>query len=730
MHYQTKLKEFFIEGNDQEKSHVLLHITEPSTPSEIKKGYFFAVCELENSQEKEVVKLQNIINEIEESYYEEDVDNSLEEILEKINQQNLLLLKSGATLNCIVGTMIGNELVFSCHGEPLAWLFYKTKSDSHSFMDLLKQGDDTEKKQLFSQLIQGKITSKDYLFIGTKHINNYFSPDRLQKIIVSRPSRQSVEHLQRTLGEIQNNLSFGGLIIKTEKQEAPDKPQITSSQSLNNLFNTQKNTAEILSPSSIPKMRRHPDKEHTSEVLKEYPVNQPNLTKLNNRNQRTVNNDGLSKFWQNFFRITWNILKFLGKGIMWISILIWNIFAFIAKQLMLIFFVITNHQNRRRNIIDNWSKQWQSYKNNFKHLPKSTKALLLSSVFITIIFIFSIFFIRSYQNKIETEDIYQTKVSTINEKLDTMESALIYGNEDTVLTEIENTNNILNTLECKNHEKECKDIKNNLGKIAQKISKIVMVTPIKIVSFNASSTLWGLGKINNTLITYSNNANEILFYDLNTKNTNAETAPNTKGIIDLTIPKENDYALFLTQEGNIAKYNPENKNVETAVISYPNENSSPTSIFSYNRKIYSLDPINNQIYKHDPIQNGFDKGMPWVKEIVNLEEGTDLTIDGDLFALKQNGQIIKLSKGYEEIYQIKKIYPPLENTEKIYSYNDIQYLYVLDSQNKRLIILDKEGNTIKQLTSEVFQKPLDMVIEEASGIAYILDGNTIYKINL
>src|SRR3989344_2445824 len=46
MEHKLQIHEFFVEGGESERSHVLLHITEPSTPEEREKGYFFAVCEL------------------------------------------------------------------------------------------------------------------------------------------------------------------------------------------------------------------------------------------------------------------------------------------------------------------------------------------------------------------------------------------------------------------------------------------------------------------------------------------------------------------------------------------------------------------------------------------------------------------------------------------------------------------------------------------------------------
>ena len=50
MENTLNLNEFFVEGENQELSHVLLHIIQPSTPEEEReKGYFFAACEINNT---------------------------------------------------------------------------------------------------------------------------------------------------------------------------------------------------------------------------------------------------------------------------------------------------------------------------------------------------------------------------------------------------------------------------------------------------------------------------------------------------------------------------------------------------------------------------------------------------------------------------------------------------------------------------------------------------------
>ena len=59
-----EINEFFVEGNDQKKSHVLLHITEPGTPEELSKGYFFAVAEINDGNLEQIEHLQQMIDDL------------------------------------------------------------------------------------------------------------------------------------------------------------------------------------------------------------------------------------------------------------------------------------------------------------------------------------------------------------------------------------------------------------------------------------------------------------------------------------------------------------------------------------------------------------------------------------------------------------------------------------------------------------------------------------------
>ena len=81
-------------------------------------------------------------------------------------------------------------------------------------------------------------------------------------------------------------------------------------------------------------------------------------------------------------------------------------------------------------------------------------------------------------------------------------------------------------------------------------------------------------------------------------------------------------------------------------------------------------------------------------------------------------------------FEISGLDPALTTPTKIWSYNDLKYLYILDTAEKRLIILEKDGKLKTQIMAKEFKAPVGMIIDEENKTGYILDSNKLYKITL
>lgn len=746
MEYKLQLHEFFIEGGKREKSHVLLHITEPSTPSEKQKGYFFAVCELNQGDTKKIVRLQNIVDEIEERYYEspENInEHSLETVLKKINREHQD--DQIDNLHCVLGVIRNDTIVFSFCGSPKMLLFYQTKDGLHKKMDLINENEDAN-IDLFSQIVEGKITPNDFLFIATPALKEYFTDDRLQKIITTRPARQSAAHIEKVLSDIRNETSFGGLVVHLKEETAftqattQRKPFLKggSVKSLNNLFNTEKNTANTLSPSLFPKMNRSAEveNEEQAEVEKFRPImpTEISATHLRQFQPRTAQPQDEDKFKKIILLTTqgiWTGIKFIGKVLYWIVVILFKIIMEIGNKLLLLFFVATNYQNRRRNIIDNWNKQWQSFKLYLRTMPRTTKIMFGLIGLVIVAFVGSVLVIRARQTELAQEQKSQEIIRQISIHKDAADSAVIFKDNTTALTEAKTVKQLISELNCKSYKKQCEDFNNQIDGILSQIRKETIAQPELLYDFSQTqNNLNQLIRINNQILAFSSTSSSMMIYDLLTKQ--ARTLDSKiKGFNDAAVPKENDYVAFLYNNKDVVSYNPKDSTFTGAEISYPNPAVKIDSLIVYNRRLYTLDTQNGQIYKHENIKTGFGPGKDWVKDLsVDVKNAVSLTTDGDMFVGLKNGQIEKITAGTKQPFVISGLDPEMKSAAKIWTYTDKEYLYVLDSDNKRLLVLQKDGTLSSQITATAWKHPTGLVVDETNKRAFILDSGKLWEINI
>ncbi len=768
-----QLNEFFVEGGDQQRSHVLLHITEPSTPAEEQKGCFFAVCETNGADNKYIMKLQSVIDEIECGYYETpdgENKNALEIVLEKINPpESGAFAGKQSDLHCLVGVVRPPHIVFASYNQPQAVLFYKNKEAVYQKIDLIasnqneKEENQTGRHYLFSHIIEGKISPNDFLYIGTPNIGSYFSHDRLQKIITSRPPRQSAEHLEKVLSELKNGLSFGGLIMyfnhpvshsaapaAAADRAAAAHPPTQPTPAVNSLFLTEQQTAHTLAPSLVKRLGGKiktwqvfwDSQQHAASAPPGQPPAAPKTAITSNhlrtyhpthparRGRRTAALPRLAGI------AVMRLFIYAGRTIFWLAAAALFALKSAGRLLYSLLLVITNLRNHRRDVLDRWSKTWYAYKQNYKQLPLITKILIFLSLVAVILLIGGILYIESRQQQTAEDARFQQIIKDATNKKETADSALIYDNIEAAFEAIASAQSLLNDPLCQTQKKnaDCARLSQELAGMLARARKITVAQTALLLdaaALNPSAPLERILKIGGKIIGFSANQPQLVIYDTLTREVKVmSTGYNATGFVDGAVPKENDYAIIFSNQGEAIKFNPADYTFKKIDVAFPATNPTVAGAVIYNRRLYVLDANNNQIYKHDSAKAGFGLGKPWLKDTLNLQNGAGLTIEGDIFVLNKNGEIYKLNGGQRQEFALRRIDPPLKNGAAIWSYTDLQYLYVLDREEKRLLILDKNGQLKTQVLAETFLRPTSMIVDEPNKTAYIADSNKLYQIAL
>lgn len=83
----------------------------------------------------------------------------------------------------------------------------------------------------------------------------------------------------------------------------------------------------------------------------------------------------------------------------------------------------------------------------------------------------------------------------------------------------------------------------------------------------------------------------------------------------------------------------------------------------------------------------------WLKpgQEPDLTKVVDVAIDGDLWTLDESGKIRRFRQGEQIDYIVKNLEKPLGKAAALVIPTDSEYVYVLDQENKRVVVVDKKG---------------------------------------
>jgi len=101
-------------------------------------------------------------------------------------------------------------------------------------------------------------------------------------------------------------------------------------------------------------------------------------------------------------------------------------------------------------------------------------------------------------------------------------------------------------------------------------------------------------------------------------------------------------------------------------------------------------------------------------------------IDGHIYVQNNDGSVIKLLRGEVEDFKFEKVEPELKAPTKISGSIEEGYIYVLEPENKRLVVFDKKGQFVAQYQSPVFDALVDFSVDVENKNVYVLNSNKLF----
>ena len=263
--------------------------------------------------------------------------------------------------------------------------------------------------------------------------------------------------------------------------------------------------------------------------------------------------------------------------------------------------------------------------------------------------------------------------------------------------------------------KELSDAKKNISDRLYELNNFAVIenpevffqfeeyAPYKMASFN-----------NNLYFVYSKKLLELEGKDLGavSSNNNLDLVAAADNLL-LLFSKPN--ILLALENGNIA----EKQYLESP---YPDYDFSDLAVYSNN--LYFLDKSKSKVVKYSYSNNTWSPPQLWAESQDGLES---ISIDGSVWLLNKNNEIKRYYGGKAQQTITLDIFPEVRDLAQVFTSSATPYLYLTEPSQKRIIVLDKNGNVVRQFQSESFDNTLGLFGQGKT--IYLLSGSKVYKIS-
>lgn len=157
-------------------------------------------------------------------------------------------------------------------------------------------------------------------------------------------------------------------------------------------------------------------------------------------------------------------------------------------------------------------------------------------------------------------------------------------------------------------------------------------------------------------------------------------------------------------------------------------NDAPQKIILYNNRLYAFSDANGMLVRYAKNGDAYATGTRWIKNAnAQLVNARDIAIDGRVYIITQQGALKVYRAGNEATGAI----PPetrdaLAGASRLITSDDLSYLYALDRERKRIVIVNKESFAlVGQLSSPAFKRVIDFDVSKKRKTILMLDGGSL-----
>lgn len=155
-----------------------------------------------------------------------------------------------------------------------------------------------------------------------------------------------------------------------------------------------------------------------------------------------------------------------------------------------------------------------------------------------------------------------------------------------------------------------------------------------------------------------------------------------------------------------------------------------SAMVSFGGNVYLLDSAKSRIWKYVATETGFSDIREYLNPdtLPDLSKSTGMVIDSSVWIGTTDGKILRFTQGKENPFIAKGVDPVFGSNLVVYTNDETNNLYVLDMENKRVVVLDKDGLYMSQYTWKSDIPFTNLVVSEKHGKILLLGNDKVYSL--
>lgn len=363
-------------------------------------------------------------------------------------------------------------------------------------------------------------------------------------------------------------------------------------------------------------------------------------------------------------------------------------------------------------------------------LPSRKSLAILGAMLILVLVIGGIFSYRGAKEK-ETMGSFNQNLQKAQSQYEQAKSAKDQDFELASKSLAEAKSAVSQALAIKPNSSEALNLKKQLEDSANEIMKVFQVGDLPLwldldlikKGFTPSNLSLSHGKI----LVLDTKGKTLALVNLTSKSQEILAGEEKLGEADLA-SLNGDIGFVLSDKG-VVKVDSQSNQV-SVVAKFDKEWGNIRGIYGFAGNVYLLDEGKNQIWKYMPIEAGYSDKREYFQQSVNLSGAKIMHIDASIWLLKSSGEILKFTQGAPDYFVLSGLDKALNEPKAFFISDQTDNLYLLDSGNNRLLVVDKKGVYRSQYQSEKFANFSDLVVDEEGKKVYLLEGSKIYLMEL